>query len=92
MSDDLEFIPTVPGQQVEGRLLRPWTFQMVRARDMALNEVVLAIRIVPMAGDPEFREPIVIMLPERMIDAFAAAISAARAYVAPSVIDEEGNA
>lgn len=74
MNDDLEFIPTVPGQRIEGKLIRPLTFQVLRARDMALNEVGLAIRIVPIAGDPEFNEAVAIMLPERMIDAFVAAI------------------
>ena len=67
------------GKEITGKLLRPYAFETVVTVSLDTGVFAVAITIFPTAADPEFKEPIVILLREENVEAFIRAIRIAQA-------------
>jgi hypothetical protein len=74
IDDELRITTDKIGQEITGKLLRPHTFEAALAISLDRGVFAVAITIVPAAEDPEFKEPVVILLPEANVDSFIRAI------------------
>jgi hypothetical protein len=79
------------GQEITGKMLRPHAFESVSALTLDTSVFAIAITIFPAAGDPEFKEPVVILLSEDSVERFIKTIRLAQAGAHP-VVREEGTA
>jgi hypothetical protein len=69
------------GKEITGKLLRPYAFEAVVTFSLDTGVFALAVTIFPIAEDPEFKEPVVILLPEANVESFIRAIRIAQADV-----------
>ena len=67
------------GQEITGKLFRPHTFEAALAISLGTGVFAVAITIFPTAEDTEFKEPVVILLPEANVETFIRAIRIAQA-------------
>jgi hypothetical protein len=73
------------GQEISGKLFRPHTFETVGAISLDTGAVAVAIKLFPMAGDPDFKEPVVVLISEENVEVFIRAIRIALGGVAADV-------
>jgi hypothetical protein len=79
-------ITTIPiGQEITGKLFRPYAFETVGAHSLDTGAFAVAIKLFPTAADPDFKEPVVILLHEENVEAFIRAIRIAQAGMPESV-------
>lgn len=79
------------GKEITGKLLRPYAFETVVTLSLDTGVFALAITIFPTAADLEFKEPVIILLPEANVESFIMAIRLAQANAHP-VVRKEGTA
>jgi hypothetical protein len=79
------------GQEITGKLLRPRAFESVSALSLDTGVFAIAITIFPAADDPEFKEPVVILVSEDNVERFIRTIRLAQAGARP-VVRKEGTA
>jgi len=73
------------GKPVEGKLLRPDAYATVGILlDASLRCV--AMKFYPVAGDAEFKEPVVVALAEEDVDSFIRAVRIAHAGLASDAL------
>ncbi len=90
MNGEFQFTEKL-GQEIRGKLLRPHAFETVSALSLDTGVFAIAITIFPAADDPEFKEPVVILVSEDNIERFITAIRLAQAGAHP-VVRKEGTA
>ena len=73
------------GQEISGKLFRPHTFETVGAISLDTGAVAVAIKLFPMAGDPDFKEPVVVLISEENVEVFIRAIRIALGGIAADV-------
>jgi hypothetical protein len=73
------------GKPIAGKLFRPFAFETVGAVELETTASVIAIKLYPAAGDPDFKEPIVILLHMENVEAFIRAIRIAQAGLHPDI-------
>jgi hypothetical protein len=79
------------GQEITGKLLRPRAFETVSALSLDTGVFAIAITIFPTVDDPEFKDPVVILVSEDNVERFITAIRLAQAGARP-VVRKEGTA
>ena len=85
MNGELKITTNEIGQEITGKLLRPHTFETVGAISLDTGVVAVAIKFFPTVADPDFREPVVVLLSEENVEAFIRAIRIALGGVAADV-------
>jgi hypothetical protein len=70
-----------PGDKVEGPFLRPEKFNMFGIADHATAGHAIAIRLVPYDGDPDFPEPVTVVIQFEDVEFFMRLIRAAQALM-----------
>jgi hypothetical protein len=73
------------GQEITGKLLRPRAFESVSTLSLDTNVFAIAITIFPATDDPEFKEPVVILISEDNVELFIPTIRLAQAGARPVV-------
>jgi hypothetical protein len=81
-----------PGQTVDGPFLRPVRFWSVGVLDYKTNGPAVVFTLVPAAGDPDFKEPVTVMIAEHDIDLVVKALRTAQGLMPPAVRDGSGKA
>jgi hypothetical protein len=79
MDGELRITTDKIGKEITGKLLRPCAFEAVIAISLDTGVFAVAITIFPTAADPEFKEPVIILLAEEDVDPFIRAIRIAQA-------------
>ena len=85
MNGELKITTNKLGQEITGKLFRPHAFETVGAISLDTGVVAVAIKLFPTAGDPDFKEPVVVLLSEENVEAFIRAIRIALGGVAADV-------
>jgi hypothetical protein len=85
MNGELQITTPKLGQEISGKLFRPHTFETVGAISLDTGAVAVAIKLFPMAGDPDFKEPVVVLISEENVEVFIRAIRIALGGVAADV-------
>ena len=85
MNGELQITTPKPGQEITGKLFRPYAFETVGAISLDTGAVAVAIKLFPTAGDPDFKEPVVVLLSEENVENFIRAIRIALGGVAADV-------
>ena len=85
MNGELQITTNKLGQEVTGKLFRPYAFETVGAISLDTGVVAVAIKLFPAAADPDFKEPVVVLLSEENVEAFIRAIRIALGGVAADV-------
>ena len=85
MNGELQITTPKPGQEITGKLFRPYAFETVGAIRLDTGVVAVAIKLFPMAGDPDFKEPVVVLISEENVEVFIRAIRIALGGVAADV-------
>jgi len=52
-----------PGEVINGKVLRPAQFLTLAVADVPTGVDAVAIKVIPMDGDENFKEPIYVMIP-----------------------------
>jgi len=69
MGAEVQFIDqAVAGQEIPGPVLRSVYFTATGAFDHGSNGVAVAFTIVPLPGDPVFKEPVIVMVAEKDVE------------------------
>jgi hypothetical protein len=76
------------GQEITGKLLRPHAYEAVSVLSLDTSVFAIAITIFPATDDPEFKEPVVILISEDNVERFIRAIRLAQAGARPVVRKE----
>lgn len=79
MDGGLQISTNRMGKEVAGKLFRPYAFETVGAVSLEVSGLFIAITLYPTAADPEFKEPVVIMLADENVENFIKAIRIAQA-------------
>jgi hypothetical protein len=74
------------GQPIEGKLLRPFAYETIGAVEFCTGAAGVAIAIYPNADDPDFKEPVVLLLTLENLDPFIRAIRIAEANIDPNML------
>jgi hypothetical protein len=90
IDDEFQFTQRL-GQEITGKMLRPHAYEAVSVLSLDTGVFALALTIFPTAGDPEFKEPVVVLLSEDSVERFIRAIRLAQAGTHP-VVRKEGTA
>jgi len=85
MNGELQITTPKLGQEISGKLFRPHTFETVGAISLDTGAVAVAIKLFPMAGDPDFKEPVVVLISEENVEVFIRAIRIALGGIAADV-------
>ena len=85
MNGELQITTSKLGQEISGKLFRPHTFETVGAISLDTGAVAVAIKLFPMAGDPDFKEPVVVLISEENVEVFIRAIRIALGGIAADV-------
>jgi len=85
MNGELQITTPKLGQEISGKLFRPHTFETVGAISLDTGAVAVAIKFFPTATDPDFKEPVVVLLSEENVEVFIRAIRIALGGVAADV-------
>lgn len=75
------------GKPIAGKLLWLSGYETTGAIELETGTPVVAVKIIPIAGDAEFTEPIVIMLAVQDIEDFFKAIRIAQSGLHPAIRD-----
>jgi hypothetical protein len=67
------------GKEVEGKVFRLDGFEMISAFDGATQDIGVAVKLIPAAADPDFKEPVVLVVPGGVIELFIKGLRAAQA-------------
>ena len=67
------------GKEISDKLLRPCAFETLPVFTLDTGSFAVAIKFFPTANDPEFKEPIVILVREEDIENFIKVIRIAQA-------------
>lgn len=79
----------VPGREIDGPVLRPTWYLTAGALDHKSGGVAVALTIVPALGDPDFREPVTVMVAEKDVDLLVKLLRTAQGLV-PATVREGG--
>ena len=71
---ELQLTTTAPGQPITGAIFWLHGYETVGAVELATGTSIVAVKLYPGAGNPEFKEPLVIMLAVQDIENFFKAI------------------
>ena len=88
---ELQLIHHTPGKPIEGKLFRPYAFETLGAVEAETHAAAVVIKLHPATGDPDFKEPVVILLHLENLENFIKAIRIAEAGLHP-VVREGGSA
>jgi hypothetical protein len=91
MDNELRITTEHIGKEIAGKLFRPYAFETVGAHSVDTGVFAVAIKLHPNVGDPDFKEPIVILLHEDNVEAFIRAIRIAQAGT-PANVRKGGSA
>jgi len=83
---ELRITTNVVGKPVEGKLFRPYGYETIGVFLLDTALPCVAIKLYPVAGDPEFKEPLVVALAEENIDDFIRAVRIAQAGIASDAL------
>lgn len=73
------------GQPIEGKLFRPYSYETLGAVELETHASAVVIKLNPAAGDPDFKEPFVVLLRLNDLENFIKAIRIAEAGLHPAV-------
>jgi len=82
---ELQLTNQAPGQPIEGRIFWLHGYETVGAVELETGVSVVAVKLYPGAGNPDFKEAIIIMLAVQDIDNFFKAIRIAEAGLYPNI-------
>jgi hypothetical protein len=85
LNGELQITNHTLGQPIAGKLFRPFAYETVGAVELEMTASVIAIKLYPNAGDPDFKEPVVVLLRMENVEAFVRAIRIAQAGLHPDV-------
>jgi hypothetical protein len=80
---ELQLTNPSPGQPIEGKILWLHGYEMVGAVELATGTSLVAVKLYPGDANPDFKEPIVVMLAVQDIEDFFKAIRIAEAGLHP---------
>ena len=84
---ELQLTTHSPGQPIAGKVFWLHGYETVGAVELATGTSIVAVKLYPGDGNPEFKEPIVIMLAVQDIENFFKAIRIAEAGLCPNIRD-----
>ena len=76
---ELQLTNNAPGQPITGTIFWLHGYETVGAVELETGAAIVAVKLYPGAGNPEFKEPIIIMLAVQDIETFFKAIRIAEA-------------
>ncbi len=76
---ELQLTNNAPGKPITGTIFWLHGYETVGAVELETGTAIVAVKLYPGAGNPEFKEPIVIMLAVQDIENFFKAIRIAEA-------------
>jgi hypothetical protein len=82
---ELQLTNNSPGQPITGTIFWLHGYETVGAIELETGAAIVAVKLYPGAENPEFKEPIVIMLAVQDIENFFKAIRIAQAGLHPAV-------
>ena len=82
---ELRLITKEVGQEITGELFRPYAFETSVVISLETGVYAVAIKLFPAAADPDFKEPVVVLLSEENVEAFIRAIRISLGGVAADV-------
>jgi len=80
-----------PGREIDGPVLRPTWYLTAGALDHKSGGVAVALTIVPALGDPDFKEPVTVMVAEKDVDLLVKLLRTAQGLM-PAAVREGGGA
>jgi hypothetical protein len=81
---ELQITHHTPGKPIEGKLFRPYAYETLGAVEAETYAAAVVIKLHPAAGDPDFKEPFV-LLRLNDLENFIKAIRIAEAGLHPAV-------
>ena len=84
-SGEVQLTNQTPGQPIEGKLFRPYSYETLGAIELATQACAVVIKLNPATGDPDFKEPFVVLLRLDDLESFIKAIRIAEAGLHPAV-------
>lgn len=82
---ELQITDRMVGQPIEGKLFRPSAYETVGVFELETGASAVVIKLYPVAGDPDFKEPVVVLLHLENLEPFIRAIRIAEAGLHPDV-------
>ena len=76
---ELRLITKEVGQEITGELFRPYAFETSVVISLETGVYAVAIKLFPNVGDPNFGEPVVVLLSDANVENFIRAIRIAQA-------------
>lgn len=84
---ELQTINHTPGEPIIGSIFWLHGYETVGAVELETGTEIVAVKLFPGAANPEFKEPLVIMLAVQDIETFFKAIRIAEAGLHSRVVD-----
>ena len=85
LNGELQITHHTLGKPIEGKLFRPYSYETIGAVELETHASAVVIKLHPAAGDPDFKEPVVILLHLENLENFIKAIRIAEAGLHPAV-------